>query len=63
MVKVRNNKVDAALRVFKRMYAEKVFEYREREYYERPSITNRKSRLAAKARERKRTNDNKLRPR
>lgn len=33
-VKVRNNNVDKALRVFKKKCNEVVFEYREREYFE-----------------------------
>jgi ribosomal protein S21 len=62
-IKVRNNNLEAALRVFKRTYSEKVFEYRSREEYEKPSISKRKAKLAAKARERKRQNGNKLRTR
>jgi len=59
-VKVRNNNVEAALRVFKRKYSEKVFEYRERRYYEKPSIARGKAKKSAIARERKRKNGNKL---
>jgi small subunit ribosomal protein S21 len=60
-VKVRNNNLNAALRVFKRLYSEKVFEYKERRYYEKPSETKAKAKRAAIVRERKRKNDNKLR--
>ena len=60
-IKVRNNNVDAALRVFKRMYSERVFEYKERRYYEKPSETKAKARRAAIVREKKRRNGNKLR--
>ena len=42
-IKVRNNNVEAALRVFKRLYAERVFEYKERRYYEKPSETRAKA--------------------
>lgn len=60
-IKVRNNNVEAALRVFKRLYSERVFEYKERRYYEKPSETKAKAKRAAKVRERKRVNGNKLR--
>jgi small subunit ribosomal protein S21 len=60
-IKVRNNNVDAALRVFKRMYSERVFEYKERRYYEKPSETRAKAKRAAIVREKKRRNGNKLR--
>ena len=60
-IKVRNNNVDAALRVFKRMYSERVFEFKERRYYEKPSETKAKARRAAIVRERKRRNGDKLR--
>jgi ribosomal protein S21 len=62
-IKVRNNNLEAALRVFKRVYSERVFEYKNRQEYEKPSISKRKSKLAAKARERKRQDGNKLRTR
>ena len=60
-VKVRNNNVEAALRVFKRLYSERVFEYKERRCYEKPSETKAKAKRAALVRERKRVNGNKLR--
>ena len=60
-IKVRNNNLEAALRVFKRVYSERVFEYKNRQEYEKPSVTKAKAKQAAKARERKRQNGNKLR--
>ena len=53
-VKVRNNNVDKALRIFKRKCSEVVFEYREREYYEPPSDRRHKAKKAAVKRERRR---------
>lgn len=53
-VKVRNNNVDKALRVFKRKCNEVVFEYRERQFYEKPSTIKHRSKKAAIAREKKR---------
>ncbi len=53
-VKVRNNQVDKALRIFKRKCSEVVFEYREREYYEKPSTRRHKSKKAAVKREKRR---------
>jgi len=53
-VKVRNNNVDKALRIFKRKCSEVVFEYREREYYESPSEKRHKAKKAAVKRERRR---------
>jgi small subunit ribosomal protein S21 len=53
-VKVRNNNVEAALRVFKKKSAEIIWEVREREYYEKPSISRKTARKAAIKREQKR---------
>jgi len=53
-VRVRNNNVDKALRIFKRKCNEVVFEYREREYYESPSEKRHKAKKAAVKRERRR---------
>lgn len=53
-VKVRNNNVEAALRVFKKKSAEIIWEVREREYYEKPSIARKTARKAAIKREQKR---------
>ena len=55
-VKVRNNNVEAALRVFKKKAAETLFEVKERQYYEKPSITKKNARQAAIRREQKRKN-------
>ena len=46
-VKVRNNQVDKALRIFKRKCSEVVFEYREREYYEKPAEKRHKAKKSA----------------
>ena len=63
-VKVRNNNINAALRVFKRMYSDKMFDFKEKQYFEKPSRKRSKAKLAAKGRERKRiAEQNKLRTR
>ena len=63
-VKVRNNNINAALRVFKRMYSDKMFDFKEKQYFEKPSRKKSKAKLAAKGRERKRiAEQNKLRTR
>lgn len=54
-VKVRNNNVEKALRVFKKKSSEVIFEYREREYFEKPSIVRHKAKKAAIKREQRRT--------
>jgi len=59
-VKVRNNNVERAIRVFKKKSSEIIFEYRNREYYEKPSIARHKAKQAAKKREQKRRKDNEL---
>ena len=53
-IKVRNNNVDKALRVFKKKCSEVIFEYREREYFEKPSIVRHKAKKAAIKREQRR---------
>lgn len=53
-VKVRNGNVEAALRVFKKKTSEKVWAYRENEFYEKPSIARKTARKAAIKREKKR---------
>lgn len=53
-VKVRNNNVDKAIRIFKRKCSDVVFEYREREYYEKPSVARHKAKKAAIKREKRR---------
>ena len=63
-VKVRNNNINAALRVFKRMYSDKMFDFKEKQYFEKPSRKRSKAKLAAKGRESKRiAEQNKLRTR
>ena len=59
-VKVRNNNVERAIRVFKKKSNEIIFEYRNREYYEKPSIVRHKAKQAAQKREQKRRKDNEL---
>jgi len=49
-VKVRNNNVESALRVFKRKCADIVWEYRQREYYTPKSEQRRLDKKAANAR-------------
>lgn len=56
MIRVRNNNVESALRILKRRYSDKMFEYREREHFEKPSAKRNKSKKSAIIRERKRKN-------
>lgn len=49
-VKVRNNNVESALRVFKRKCADIVWEYRQREHYVPKSDQKRAAKKAAVAR-------------
>ena len=55
-VKVRNGNVEQALRVFKRKIndSNKLFDYREKEYHEKPTTKRQKKKAAAVNRERKR---------
>ena len=53
-VKVRNNNVESALRVFKKKSSEVIFEVREREYYQSPSAKRHRAKQSAIARERRR---------
>jgi small subunit ribosomal protein S21 len=53
-VKVRNGNVEAALRVFKKKSTEIIWEVRQREYYEKPSIARKTAKKAAVKREQKR---------
>ena len=53
-VKVRNNNVDAALRIFKRKCLDHIWEYRQREEYIKPSEKRRKAKQAGIARAKKR---------
>tara|TARA_Y100000994_G_scaffold248888_1_gene258029 strand:- start:653 stop:862 length:210 start_codon:yes stop_codon:yes gene_type:complete len=53
-VKVRNNNIENAIRVFKKKCSEVIFEYREKEYYEKPSAKRHRAKQSAKAREQRR---------
>ena len=53
-IRVRNNNVESAIRVFKKKHSEVIFEYREREHYEKPSAKRHKAKKAAEAREARR---------
>ena len=53
-VRVRNNNVDAALRVFKRKCLEHLWDYKQRQEYTKPSEEKRKANKAGVARARKR---------
>ena len=59
-VKVRNNNVDSALRVFKRKCLEHLWDYKQREEFVKPSEKKRKAKLAGIARARKRRKENEL---
>ena len=50
-VKVRNNNVESAIRVFKKKCNEIIFEHREREFYDKPSTKRHRAKQSAKARE------------
>ena len=58
-VKVRNNNVDSALRVFKKKCADIVWEYRQREHYVPKSEQRRLNKKAAIARGKRKKNDTK----
>jgi len=53
---VRNGNVEKALRIFKRRITDdnKLFTYREKEFYEKPSQKRKKKKQSAVVRERKR---------
>ena len=53
-VRVRNNNVESAIRVFKKKCADIVWEYRQREYYVPKSEKRRLAKKAAIARDKKR---------
>ena len=55
-VKVRNGNVEQALRMFKRKVndSNKLFDYKEKEAYEKPTTKKQKKKAAARVRERKR---------
>jgi len=56
-VKVRNNNVDAALRVFKRKCLEHLWDFKQRQEYVKPSEEKRKAKKAGVARAKKRRGD------
>ncbi|MAJ53593.1 MAG: 30S ribosomal protein S21 [Cellvibrionales bacterium TMED79] len=56
-VRVRNNNVEAALRVLKKKCAETLWEVRQREFYEPPSDKRRAAKKAAIARNKRKNND------
>lgn len=57
-IQVRNGNVQSALRVFKKKHSDKLFEYRQREYYEKPSAIRRNKLKAAIVREKQRVRKN-----
>ena len=57
-VKVRNNNVESAIRVFKKKCADIVWEYRQREYYVPKSEQRRVAKKAAIARAKRKKNAN-----
>lgn len=61
-VTVRNNNLEAALRVFKRSVTNAgiLYEYRSRQEYEKPSVKRHKAKQSAKLRERKRQKDDEI---
>lgn len=59
-VKVRNNNVEAALRVFKRKCLDHIWDYRQREQFVKPSEKRRKAKQAGIARAKKRREESEL---
>ena len=57
-VKVRNNNVEAALRVFKKKCSETLWDYKQREYYVPRSEKRRLAKQAAVARFKRKRADN-----
>jgi len=55
-IKVRNGNVEQALRVFRRKIndSNKLFDYKEKQYYEKKTTKRQRKQAAAKQRERKR---------
>tara|TARA_B110000495_G_scaffold202519_1_gene222890 strand:+ start:2743 stop:2946 length:204 start_codon:yes stop_codon:yes gene_type:complete len=55
-VKVRGTNVEGALRTFRKKVSESgvLFQYKEKQYYEKPTTKKQKKKAAAKSRERKR---------
>ena len=56
-VKVRNNNVESAIRVFKKKCADTVWEYRQREHYVPKSERKRLAKKAAVSRSKRKKND------
>ena len=57
-VTVKNNNVERALKIFKRKSADIVWDYRTKEFYEKPSVNKHLSHKAAIKREKKRQGAN-----
>ena len=55
-IRVKNGNIEGALRLFKRKVTDsnKLFDYRDKQFFEKPSSKRQKKKAAAKARERKR---------
>ena len=53
-IKVRNNNIESALSILRRRSKEIIFEYKERQYFEKKSSKRHKAKQAAKTREDKR---------
>lgn len=56
-IKVRNGNVEAALRVFKKKCSEKLYDLKQKQYYEKPSDKKNARKKAAIKREQKRIKD------
>ena len=58
-VKVRGNNIEGALRLFRRKVLDNgtIFQYKEKQYYEKASVKKQRAKAAAKAREQKRQNE------
>lgn len=53
-IKVRNGNVESAIKVFKKKCAEKLWDFRKAEYYQKPSTARKTAHKAAVKREQKR---------
>ena len=54
IIKVRNNNIESALNILRKRSKELIFEYKEKQYYEKGSLKRHKAKQAAKTRENKR---------
>ena len=54
IIKVRNNNIESALSILRKRSKELIFEYKEKQYYEKGSLKRHKAKQAAKTRENKR---------